>query len=118
MDKKTRKKSEILDTLPDVITEGDKSFVKSMYHCSGSLLLNEYQSDDNPATYVGWLKTDSGDIVRIEGETRVNEKGKINLALKNVTVPRGTAEAIGLEEQSFRPSVTGEKDSQIDFFHQ
>ena len=117
-DKKVRKKGEILETLADVVTEGDKSFTKSMYNCSGSLIANKFQSEDNPASYVGWLRTDAGDLMRLEAEPRTHEGGKVTLAMKGVTVPRGVGESIGLEESSFRPTVTEGRDSQSDFFNQ
>ena len=56
--------------------------------------------------------------MRLEAEPRTHEGGKVTLAMKGVTVPRGVGESIGLEESSFRPTVTEGRDSQSDFFNQ
>ncbi len=93
-----RKKSEIIETLPKAINNSDKKHVKSMFRCHGNIVKNSFVSDDNPAEYVGWLRTDSNEVMRIEGESKKHDNGKITLSIKGVTIPNTMAVELDLDE--------------------
>ena len=119
IDKSVRKKPEILETLPRVVSDSDKKLTNSMYRCSGSLIKNEFQTVDNPATYVGWSRTDRDEIQRMEAEPRHHKDGKITMSMKTVTVPPDMAVELGLAVRI--PDYQGdrkERESQQDFFTQ
>lgn len=106
--KALRKKTEILETLPRIISKSDKKFVSELFTCSGVLVKNGYQKEDNPASYVGWARIESGDIIRLEAEQREGEGGKIILALKVITIPELEAVEMGLAEPAI-PNYKSEK---------
>ena len=111
--KKVRTKKEILETLPDAINNSDRKVCKSMYSCSASLLKNEFQTDANPATYTGWGRLESQDIIRIEGEPKQQAGGKKTMSLKIITIPHDMAVELDLDEPRVPKYTT--KDSQEDF---
>lgn len=113
--KKLRKKSEILESLGEAINKSDKEYVKQIYSCCGSLVKNGFVSESNPATYVGWLRLDNGDILRVEGEPRPGKDGKVSLALKGVTVPHAKAVELGIDNPKIPDYQSPET---VDFLNQ
>ena len=119
MDIPVRKKHEILETLADAINDSDRKTAKDVFICSGSLLKNKYKTKDNPASFVGWARSENQDLIRVEGEPR-ERGGQINLALKLITIPNEMAVELGLDAPNI-PAYTKqsrEKESQSDFFNQ
>lgn len=92
-----RSKAEILGNLNEVVTDNDKKICKSMYHASGSLVMNKKKDSACGASYVGWGRTDKGELVRFEGEPR-GEGASASLVIKMITVPNITGVDLGLEE--------------------
>lgn len=93
-----REKREILETLPNVVNDSDKRTTKNAYKCSGSILKNKFKTKDNPASYVGWGRTDDDKIVRIEAEERNQADGSVTLALKIVTIPESMTLDLDLDQ--------------------
>ena len=104
-----RKKPQIKDSLPNILKESDKKHVNRLFASYGNIIRNGYPSEDNPATYVGWLKLEDGTIIRLEGENRDGGKG---LALKGVTIPHNEAVELGLCD----PKIPGYKSEQTKEF--
>ena len=94
---KLRKKKEIIDTLPQSINSSDKEYVKRVLNTFGNIIKNGHVTEQNPASYVGWLRTESGDLIRLEAEERKSESGKISLSLKGVTIDNKLAVDLDLD---------------------
>jgi hypothetical protein len=109
---KLRSKDEIINTLPDAATDTDVEYAKSVYVTCGNIIKNGFMHPHNPATYVGWLKLEDGTIVRLEGEERKGKNGKVNLALKGVTVPNDLAVQMGMAD----PSIPNYKSKETESF--
>lgn len=113
--KKLRTKTNILETLPSIITDSDKRYVKQIFPCCGTLLKNNKTVEGNSATYTGWAKTDKKELLRVEAEPRENKDGSLSLALKVVSIPNVTAVELGLLE----PEVPDYKSKEVkDFLNQ
>jgi hypothetical protein len=113
---KVRKKSEILNTLEEAISDSDVRITNNMFNCSSSLIPNERKTEHNPASYVGWARTDTGSLMRLEGENRYGSGGRITLSLKFITVPQDIVDRFGLDPE---PEVLyPQRESQQDFFTQ
>lgn len=109
-----RSKSEIVESLPKAIKQSDKDHVRKIYTCHGNLVKNGYPNENNPATWIGWGRLESGDIVRIEAETREGKSGKKSLALKLVTIPNAQAVEMDLDEAKIPDYISNESKDFLD----
>jgi hypothetical protein len=111
---KLRPKTTVLETLPKAVKQNDKDHVRKIYPAHGNLIKNEYRSDDNPATWIGWIRTEKGEVIRLEGETRVNRKGSKSMALKAVTIPNHIAVQLDLDDPKVPNYVSQETQDFLD----
>lgn len=105
---KLRPKTEVLGSLSKAVKQSDKDHVRKIYPAHGNLVKNSFQNADNPATWIGWIRTEKGEVIRLEGETRVGRKGSKSMALKAVTVPNNVAVELDLDDPKLPNYVSQE----------
>ena len=111
---KLRPKTAVLESLPKAVKQGDKEHVRKIYPAHGNLVKNGYLSDDNPATWIGWLRTEKGEVIRLEGETRMGRNGTKSMALKAVTIPNDIAVQLDLDDPKVPNYVSQETQDFLD----
>jgi len=111
---KLRSKGEILESLPRAIKQSDKDHVKKIFPAHGNMVKNAYPNPDNPATWIGWARLEDGNVIRLEGETRVSKSGKKSLALKVLTLSEAQAVEMELSDPKIPDYVSQETQDFLD----
>lgn len=111
---KLRSKAEIIESLPDAVKKSDRDHVRKIYAGHGNLVKNGYPNAHSPATWIGWARTEKGEVIRIEGETRMGKSGKKSLALKVITVPNELAVKMDLDEPNIPDYISQETQDFLD----
>jgi hypothetical protein len=96
--RKLRGKRDILKTLKEAVSEGDIKVACNTFRGNGSMLWNKFQSESNPASIIGWVRTEDGKLYRVEGEERPQKIGNSSLAIKMIEVPKELQDEMGISE--------------------
>ena len=111
---KLRSKGDIISSLPKAVKKSDAEHVRKVYPGHGNIVKNGYPNAHNPASWIGWGRTEDGQVVRIEGETRVGRSGNKSLSLKIITIPNDLAVELDLDDPKVPDYISQETKDFLD----